>query len=122
MGADAGGAEKWCVPLILKPHWTTYRRNAILTPTLLATLNNDTTVPGIAAYLKETLAPNSVVGLDPTVHPSKFVKALAKALAAKDIRVRPLGACAFDMHVTDDLLLSDTRSHGSDHNILIRPR
>lgn len=53
--------------------------------------NTNHTVPGIAAYLKETLAPRSVVGLDPTVHPAKFVKALAKALAAKDIRLRPLG-------------------------------
>lgn len=69
------------------------------------------TVPGIAAYLKETLAPHSVVGLDPTVHPSKFVKALAKALAAKDIRLRPLGAWAlFNMYVTVDLLLFNIRS------------
>lgn len=49
------------------------------------------TVPGIAAYLKETLAPGAVVGVDPTVHPAKFVRALAKTLAAKQIRVRPLG-------------------------------
>jgi hypothetical protein len=55
------------------------------------------TVPGIAAYLKENLGAGSVVGIDPTVHPAKFVRALAKALAGKQIRVRPLGACLFGL-------------------------
>lgn len=64
------------------------------------------TVPGIAAYLKENLGAGSVVGIDPTVHPAKFVKALAKALAGKHIRVRPLGASVQDLHPYHSLHLS----------------
>ena len=47
-------------------------------------------VPTLSAYLKEQLAEGAVVGLDPTVHPAKFVQALAKTLHAKKVLVRPL--------------------------------
>ena len=47
-------------------------------------------VPSLAAYLKEQLPADAVVGLDPTVHPVKFVQALAKTLSNKQIQVKPL--------------------------------
>ncbi|KAM3574987.1 hypothetical protein VYU27_003113 [Nannochloropsis oceanica] len=47
-------------------------------------------VPSIAAYLKEQLPADAVVGIDPTVHPVKFVQALAKTLSLKNIHVKPL--------------------------------
>lgn len=48
-------------------------------------------VPTLSAYLKERLPGKAVVGLDPRVHPVKFVTSLAKTLAAKDVTVRPIG-------------------------------
>lgn len=48
-------------------------------------------VLNLSNYLKETLPEGSVVGLDPRVHPIKFVTSLAKTLAPKKITLQPIG-------------------------------
>lgn len=47
-------------------------------------------VPSLTAYLQEELSAQAVVGLDPTVHPVKFVQNLAQALGSKKVQVQPL--------------------------------
>ena len=54
----------------------------------------NTIVPSISTYLKDNLKANALVGIDPTVHPAKFVQSLAKTLSAKQIKVHPLGKSA----------------------------
>lgn len=48
-------------------------------------------VLSLSNYLKEALPEGSVVGLDPRVHPIKFVTSLAKTLAPKKITLQPIG-------------------------------